>query len=199
MVHPLFIKGTSMKYWILSIIIFHMMVILSSCEERSQYHAEYAPVDSIPYNVETNVETITEITGRYPGSYTFRSNYPQYDATVAYGMVSIPDSNAINKVLRISFDRMSNRIGSYEADIRTYRPDSNLIGWIMVTPQSEAPVMMMVTDSANVVLHATMNFNSTQTDSAGFIMPAISAITADMEHLLHNFTPNRPYKPNKPN
>lgn len=175
-----------MKYLIYSIMILSMMVLSVSCGGQSEHNAEYLPIDSIPYNVETNVEAIMEITGRYPGSYTLRSNYPQYDATIVYGLVTIPDSNAINKVLRISFDRMANRIGSYEADIRTYRPDSNLIGWIMVTPQSEVPVMMMVTDSASVVLHATMNFNSTQTDTAGFIMPAINAITADMEHLINN-------------
>ncbi len=161
-------------------------IALSSCTGRSEYMVEYAPVDSIPYNVETNAAATTFLTGSYPGVYIFRSVYSQYDATVYYGLVAIPDSAKIKKVLRLRFDSMADKMGIYEGDIRTLRPDTNLIGWVIVTPECVAPVQMMVTDSATMALHATMKFNSMQTDSTGFIMPAIDAIAADMAHLVNN-------------
>lgn len=164
-----------------------MIVMLSSCGGRGEYRAEYAAFDSVPCNVETNVASTTTMVKAFPGSYMFKSDYPQYNAVVRYGLVSVPDSGKIYKVIANHFDRMSDRIGIYESDIRTVRNDSLIYGWVMVTPQSPAPVQMIVTDSASIMLHATMEFTSPQTDSAGVIFPALEAIAADMEHIVKNF------------
>lgn len=157
-----------------------------SCSEKKEYNAEYAPIEGIPFNIETNSAATSSIVKVFPGCYMFRSDYPQYSATVNYGLVNIADSGSIKKVITNHFDKMADRIGIYESSIRTFRPDSDRIAWIMVTPQCKAPVQMLTTDSASIALHATMEFTSPQTDTAGVIIPAITAIAADMEHLLNN-------------
>lgn len=164
--------------------------LLASCGGgRSEYKADYAPFDSVPYNVETNVAATTSMVKTFPGSYMFRSSYPQYDAVVRYGIVAVPDSGKIQKVIAGCFDRMADRIGVYESDIRNVRKDSAFYGWVMVARPCPAPVQMIVTDSATVILHATMEFTSSPTDSAGFILPAIEAVAADMEHIILTFRP----------
>lgn len=158
-----------------------------SCGGHSEYHADYAPFDSVPCNVETNIASTTTMVKRFPGSYMFKSDYPQYNAVVYYGLVIVPDSGKIRRVLANHFDRMSDRIGIYESEIRTLRKDSSsYAGWVMVTPRSQAPVQMLATDSASMVLHGTMEFTSPQTDSVRAIFPAVEAIAADMEHLIKN-------------
>lgn len=158
-----------------------------SCGGHSEYHADYAPFDSVPCNVETNIASTTTMVKTFPGSYMFKSDYPQYNAIVYYGLVTVPDSGKIHRVLANHFDRMADRIGIYESEIRTLPKDSSAYsGWVMVTPQCQAPVQMLATDSTSVVLHATMEFTSPQTDSARVIMPAVEAIAVDMAHIVRN-------------
>lgn len=76
--------------------------MLLSCSKHSEYTADYATFDSIPYNVETNVRATTSVIKTYPGSYMFKSEYPQYDATVNFGLVTVSDSAKIAKVIKIS-------------------------------------------------------------------------------------------------
>lgn len=163
------------------------LAVLSSCGGgHGEYQAEYAVFDSVPYNVETNIAATTTMVKTFPGSYMFRSDYPQYNAVVRYGIVAVDDSVRVYKVLANHFDRMSDNIGIYESDIRNVRDDSTLYGWVMVTPQCKYPVQMLVTDSATVMLHGTMEFTSPQTDSTGVVYPAVEAIAADMEHTIKN-------------
>lgn len=160
--------------------------MLLSCSKHSEYTADYATFDSIPYNVETNVRATTSVIKTYPGSYMFKSEYPQYDATVNFGLVTVSDSAKIAKVIKNQFDRMADNLGIHEGEIKTFRPDSTYIGWVMITPQCPTPVLMMVTDSMNMVLHATMKFNSPKSDTIGTVLPATEAIATDMEHIINN-------------
>lgn len=82
---------------------------------HSEYTAEYAPFDSVPYHVEINATATTSMVKTFPGSYMFRSEYPQYNAVVRYGIVAVDDSAKIGKVLANRFDRMADRIGIYES------------------------------------------------------------------------------------
>ena len=158
---------------------------------HSEYTAEYAPLDSVPYNVEVNTTATTSMVKTFPDSYMFRSEYPQYHAVVRYGIVDVADSAKIQKVLANRFNRMADRIGIYESDIRSVDNGPDFHGWIMVTPGCDAPVQMLVTDSATMLMHATMEFTSRQTDTAGMVLPATQAITADMEHIIMNLKPGR--------
>lgn len=158
---------------------------------HSEYTAEYAPFDSVPYHVEVNATATTSMVKTFPGSYMFRSEYPQYNAVVRYGIVAVDDSAKIGKVLANRFDRMADRIGIYESEIRNVDKEPDFHGWIMVTPECDAPVQMLVTDSATMLMHATMEFTSQQTDTAGMVLPATRAITADMEHIIMNLKPGR--------
>lgn len=156
---------------------------------HSEYAAEYVAFDSVPYNIETNTTATTSMVKTFPGSYMFRSDYPQYDAVVRYGIVNVDDPVKIRKTLANHFDRMADRIGIYESDIRKTNGHPDFHGWVMVTPRCGAPVQMLVTDSATMMLHATMEFNSQKTDTAGMILPAVQAIAADMEHIIKHLRP----------
>lgn len=153
---------------------------------HSEYTAEYAPFDSVPYHVEVNTAAHTAMVKAFPGSYMFRSEYPEYNAVVRYGIVAVDDPAKISKVLANRFDRMADRIGIYESEIRSVDTDPGFHGWVMVTPECDAPVQMLVTDSATMLLHATMEFTAPQTDSARIVLPAAQAIAADMEHIIWN-------------
>lgn len=156
---------------------------------HSEYVAGYAAFDSVPYNIETNTTATTTMVKTFPGSYMFMSQYPQYDAVVRYGIVNVDDQEKIHKTLANHFDRMADRIGIYESEIRETPGYPGFHGWVMVTPQCGAPVQMLVTDSATMMLHATMEFNSQKTDTAGMILPAVQAIAADMEHIIKHLRP----------
>lgn len=167
-----------------------LAAVASSCDRHhSGYTAEYAVFDSVPFNVETNTDATTTMVKTFPGSYMFRSDYPQFNAVVRFGIVDIPDSSKIRKAIANHFDRMSDRIGVYESEIRDVVNDAGMHGWIMVTPECPAPVQMMVTDSATMILHATMEFTSPQTDTARVVIPAAEAIAADLEHIIINLQP----------
>ncbi len=162
-------------------------IILASCSGgKGEYKADYAPFDSVPYNVETNTAATTTMVKTFPGSYMFRSEYPQYNAVVSYGIVDVADSAKICKALASQFDHMADRIGIYESEIRTIDSGEALHGWVMVTPQCQAPVQMMVTDSATMILHAIMEFTSPQADSARIVYPATEAIAADLDHMIRH-------------
>lgn len=170
-----------------------MTALLLSCGGRhGEYEAAYAVFDSVPYNVETNVAATTAMVKKFPGSYMFRSNYPEYNAVVRYGIVAVADSGKIRKVIANCFDRMADRIGIYESDIRSVKNAPAFQGWVMVAPPCPAPVQMLVTDSATVVIHATMEFTSPQTDSAGVVYPAVEAVAADLEHMIKALRPEEP-------
>ena len=166
-----------------------LIALMSACGGgHREYDAEYAAFDSVPYNVETNIAATTTIVRTFPGSYMFRSDYPQYSAVVRYGIVAVADSAKLSKVIANHFDRMADRIGIYESEILEIDNKPDFRGWVMVTPECEAPVQMLVTDSASVILHATMEFTSPQTDTAGVVLPAVQAIAADMEHIIKNLS-----------
>lgn len=174
---------------ILILVATSFMALISACGSgHREYKAEYAVFDSVPFNVETNTAATTTMVKTFPGSYMFRSDYPQYNAVVRYGIVAVADSAKISKVTANHFDFMADNIGIYESEIREIISESAFRGWVMVTPQCEAPVQMMVTDSSTVMLHATMEFISPQTDTARVVYPAVQAIAADMEHIIKNLS-----------
>lgn len=169
-----------------------LITFISSCTEGNGAHtAEYAVFDTVPYNIETNIAAKTSMVRTFPDSYVFRSEYPEYHALVRYGMTAIADSGKIHKVSASQLDRISDRIGIHDCKISPIVKDSLIYGWVFVTPQSQAPVQMIVTDSATMILHATMEFTTPQTDSIRVVYPAIESIAADMQHIINNIRLNQ--------
>lgn len=169
-----------------------LITLISSCTESNVARtAEYAVFDTVPYNIETNTAAKTTVVRTFPDSYMFRSEYPEYHAIVRYGMTAIADSGKIHKVSANQLDRISDRIGIYDCKISSIVKDSAIYGWVFVTPQSQAPVQMIVTDSATMILHGTMEFTTPQTDSIRVVYPAIETIAADMQHIIKNIRLNQ--------
>ena len=63
--------------------------VLASCSGKSEYVAEYAPMDSVPFNIETNVEANSYLVHNYPNVVMFRVEYPQYNAVVKLSLIHI--------------------------------------------------------------------------------------------------------------
>ena len=160
-----------------------------SCSGSSEYKAEYALMDSVPFNIETNVAATSYVVHNYPNQVMFRTEYPQYKALVKYGIVYLDDSAKLMKSYDNQLKRMGERV--YYGDFSIDSVKNNFVkGWIFTSLPDKTPLQMIVTDSTTMMLHGTMEFTSPQTDTAGAIMPAVEAIAADMEHLVKNLKLN---------
>lgn len=159
--------------------------VLASCSGKSEYVAEYAPMDSVPFNIETNVEANSYLVHNYPNVVMFRVEYPQYNAVVKYGMVHSADSARLMKAYVGQLNRMGDRVfySYYQQDTVS---GPGVRGWIFTSLPDKTPLQMIVTDSATMMLHGKLEFTVPQTDTAGVIKPAVKAITADMEHMVRN-------------
>ncbi len=142
-------------------------------------------MDSVPFNIETNVAAVSYLVHNYPKQIMFRTDYPEYNARVKYGIVYDVDSATLMKAYDSQLTRMGERV-YYSYFSKDPIANDSLKGWIFTSLPDQAPVQMIVTDSASIMLHGTMEFLSPQTDTVGIIQPAAEAIAADMEHIVKN-------------
>lgn len=170
-----------MKYWN-----FLLILLLAACNGSREGHlaeAEYATMDSVPFNVEVNTAANAYIVKAYPEATMFRVEYPSHKALVKYGIVHSADSAMIMKAYTGQLNRMGDRVYYSDFGIDTVSNGDGIKGWIFTSAPDKYPLQMIVTDSATMVLHGSMLFTEPTTDTAGVIMPAIEAVAADMRHM----------------
>lgn len=162
-----------------------VLAMMSSCSGRGEYNAQYAPMDSVPFNVETNIAANSYIVHTYPNMVMFRVEYPQYKVRVKYGIVHSADSAKLMKSYTGQLNRMGDRVYYDDFSIDTISGD-RVKGWIFTSVPDKTPLQMIVTDSMSMMLHGKLEFMEPQADTAGVILPAINAVKSDMRHMIDN-------------
>lgn len=176
------------RFFHLLLVVVILLAALSApgCKNRSSSDpAEYAVLDSIPCRVEVNKAATARIVRLFPKVKMFAIEYPEWKAVVKCALVLTRDSDHNAKIT----DNQLYDMGVVAADNAGILPVGNgkgIKGWIFSSPPAEKPIQMLLTDSASVLLHARMEFTSAQTDTAGFILPAMEIISRDLEHMAGN-------------
>lgn len=164
-------------------------IMVSSCNSTNAKHvneAVYAPLDSVPFNVEMNNAAITTMTHLFPEVTMFTSTYPDMDAEVDYAIVTRSDTAGIIKVVNRQLDKMAADIIHDGCIIDAIHAENGMNGWIFTSIPDKYPVQMLVSDSAKIAIHARMKFTKPKTDTLGSVIPATRTVISDMTHLITN-------------